>query len=65
MRARRRHAPVESAAADAPSGRHAQQIARDDVFDTVFDWLAAVRKRLVKVQCDVTAFIGERVQHAP
>lgn len=38
---------------------------RDDVFDTVFDWLAAVGKRLVKVQCDLTAFIGDRVQHAP
>ena len=37
---------------------------RDDVFDTMFDWLAAVGKRPVKVQRDVAGFIGNRLQHA-
>ena len=37
---------------------------RDDVFEATFDWLAAVGKRPVKVQRDVTGFIGNRLQHA-
>jgi 3-hydroxybutyryl-CoA dehydrogenase len=37
---------------------------REDVFDTVFDWLAMVGKRPVKVHRDVTGFIGNRLQHA-
>jgi 3-hydroxybutyryl-CoA dehydrogenase len=37
---------------------------RDDVFDTMFEWLAAVGKRPVKVHRDVTGFIGNRLQHA-
>ena len=37
---------------------------RDDVFDAIFDWLAAVGKRPVKVNRDVTGFIGNRLQHA-
>jgi 3-hydroxybutyryl-CoA dehydrogenase len=37
---------------------------REEVFDTVFDWLAAVGKRPVKVHRDVTGFIGNRLQHA-
>ena len=37
---------------------------RDDVFDAMFDWLAAVGKQPVKVQRDVTGFIGNRLQHA-
>jgi 3-hydroxybutyryl-CoA dehydrogenase len=34
------------------------------VFDAIFDWLAAVGKRPVKVHRDVTGFIGNRLQHA-
>lgn len=37
---------------------------RDEVFDAMFDWLAAVGKRPVKVHRDVTGFIGNRLQHA-
>lgn len=37
---------------------------RDDVFDAIFDWLAAIGKRPVKVNRDVTGFIGNRLQHA-
>lgn len=37
---------------------------RADVFDATFDWLEAVGKRPVKVQRDVTGFIGNRLQHA-
>jgi 3-hydroxybutyryl-CoA dehydrogenase len=37
---------------------------RDDVFETMFEWLAAVGKRPVKVHRDVTGFIGNRLQHA-
>lgn len=40
------------------------EFTRDDVFDTIFDWLAAVGKRPVKVHRDVTGFIGNRLQHA-
>jgi len=36
----------------------------DAVFQTVFDWLQAVGKRPVKVNRDVTGFIGNRLQHA-
>lgn len=37
---------------------------RDDVFEQAFDWLQAAGKRPVKVQRDVTGFIGNRLQHA-
>jgi 3-hydroxybutyryl-CoA dehydrogenase len=40
------------------------EFTRDDVFDTMFDWLAAVGKQPVKVHRDVTGFIGNRLQHA-
>lgn len=40
------------------------EFTRADVFDATFDWLAAVGKRPVKVQRDVTGFIGNRLQHA-
>lgn len=37
---------------------------RADVFEQTFEWLQAVGKRPVKVQRDVTGFIGNRLQHA-
>ncbi len=37
---------------------------REDIFETVFAWLAAVGKHPVKVQRDVPGFIGNRLQHA-
>lgn len=40
------------------------EFTREDVFETIFTWLAAVGKRPVKVQRDVTGFIGNRLQHA-
>lgn len=40
------------------------EFTRDEVFDAMFDWLAAVGKRPVKVRRDVTGFIGNRLQHA-
>jgi len=40
------------------------EFTREDVFEATFDWLAAVGKRPVKVQRDVTGFIGNRLQHA-
>jgi len=40
------------------------EFTRDAVFNAVFDWLAAVGKRPVKVNRDVTGFIGNRLQHA-
>ena len=36
----------------------------DAVFETTFEWLAAVGKQPVKVHKDVTGFIGNRLQHA-
>jgi len=40
------------------------EFTRDDVFEAIFDWLAAVGKQPVKVHRDVTGFIGNRLQHA-
>ena len=40
------------------------EFTRDAVFNEVFDWLRAVGKLPVKVQRDVTGFIGNRLQHA-
>jgi 3-hydroxybutyryl-CoA dehydrogenase len=40
------------------------QYTRPDVFEQMFAWLQAVGKRPVKVQRDVTGFIGNRLQHA-
>lgn len=37
---------------------------RADVFEQTFAWLEAAGKRPVKVQRDVTGFIGNRLQHA-
>jgi len=37
---------------------------RADVFEQAFAWLEAAGKRPVKVQRDVTGFIGNRLQHA-
>lgn len=37
---------------------------REDVFEQTFAWLAAVGKCPVRVQHDVTGFIGNRLQHA-
>ncbi len=36
----------------------------DEVFEAAFAWLAAVGKMPVKVQQDITGFIGNRLQHA-